>query len=836
MTESRGAPRLERRLADLEQRIELLVLDPASVRAPWTRLVRPLLRTIGWRPTTETKAVRELLALVDRVREGEHVEAEAEIERAIDELEGNVGSVERACVVNGRIGTAHAAWLRRLFEVVVRAVRALERGDPSLRRVVADTDPTRLLPPLEPKLAEAADAPRIEPAVVHPVGDATTEAALEPPDDARLVELQLAAVDHLLDAARDERAFLSRRRRLLEAARQVLLESAAAVPLDPQGLEARREAIAREIVRIDRFEAAGVAPDVALLHQARAALARGDRDRLYATLVALDGAASDAADDDQARRTQRAVRALRGAARFDDPAVDLASVERSGREAFGPAILERVTAGYAQARRNQAQEIAKVPPAYQHLAHGYFDGSCEAQTIRAALAVDGAFEVGGTLSPVRVIEVETRARAVSWPTPELRLLQARNIGDVAAAVIEDPRTILLDLATGRLLTRTFVHHERIERKRTRLIGEVRVYVLDGSTSMIGHRARMRDAILVAELSTILRRFESARRSTRVTLFYRYFDLELGPITRVDDPKTALDAVHDVVGSIRVGGTNIEDALVSSMQQIHEARAEDPDLARAQIVLVTDGQAPMNEQRVAAARAALGDLAVSVSVIALGEENPALRAMVARQRARGDRAFYHFIPDAALRSVVAGKIDRGGALHVPFDDAAGPELAHELKGQLEELLDELVDLDRKRDLEAIERAEAELRAAGELGVSLDGEAARREAITRDVRSVDRRFARWFPKLDVDPSALAGGEGGRDGDVDAAYVVLATVAEVVSVVGGTPLARRAEAIDVLERVLPDAGLSPARYQRVLAEHPAALAGALGAVHAAIAPVAS
>lgn len=798
------------RLSELEARIERVVLDPGAVRAPFTRLVRPILRSLGYRAKASTRALDALLALVARVSGGEEVDAHQEIERAIDELDDNVRSVERACVVNGRIGTAQGAWLRRLFEVVVRAIDALERGDPALRRMVASADATRLLPPLAVREAPAQEQAEVEDA---------------PPaiEDARLVELQLSAVDHLLDLARDERAFLARRRRLLEAARQVLLESAAAMPLDEAGVEARRSAIAREIVRVDRLEAAGLTADVALLHQARAALSRGEHGKLHAALTAIDLGAADAHDEAFVRRTGRALAAVRGGIDLEEDDVRAASILQSGVETFGQRVIERVNQGYVRGRRGFNVELAKIPPEYHSRAKRYLAEGNEADTISAALAVDGAFEVGGTLSPVRVLEVELRPRRVPWPTADLALMPAKTIEDIPGAVIEDPRTILLNLATGRLLTRHYVHHERIERVRTRMLSEVRVYVLDGSTSMIGDRARTRDAILVAELSTLLQRFESARRTARVSLFYRYFDLEPGPITRVDDGPSALAAIEDVVGTTRVGGTNIEEALLGSLQQISEAKAADPDLARAQIVLISDGAAPVHEERIAAARAELGDLAVSVSVIALGEENEALRAMVARQRASGERAFYHFVPDRALRDMTSGNIDRGGILHLPPSETLGADL----RAVLGELLDELVELEHKRDLESIERTEAELRTSGEFGVSLHGEGARREAMTRDVRAIERRYERWFPK----PGQ--GEEQGDRADADAVYVVLAAVAEIVSVVGGTALARRAEAIELLERLLPDASISPARYQRVLAAFPTTLGPALAAVHAAVTP---
>lgn len=802
------------RLSDLEARIERVVLDPASVRAPFVRLVRPILKTLGYRSKVETRALDALLSLVSRVVDGEEVDAGEAIERAIEELESNVLSVERACVVNGRIGTAQGAWLRRLFELTVRAIEALERGDPALRRMVAWSDRTCILPPLAvqaaPDQPEEGEEPK--PAI----------------DDARLVELQLSAVDHLLDFARDERAFLARRRRLLEAARQVLLESAAAMPLERGGVEARRSAIAREIVRIDRLEAAGLSANVGLLHQARSALDRGDRNKLWAALSALDGAAADAHDEDVVRRTGRALGAIRGGPLrlgFDDLEEHRHSIERSGAETFGARVVEHVQEGYRRGRRDFGLDLTKIPVQYQAKAKAYLAEGGETATIAAALAVDGAFEVGGTLSPIRVVEIETRPRSVEWPTPDLRLVPAKSVQDIPQAILGDPRAILLDLATGRLLTRKFVHQERIERVRTRMVSEVRVYVLDGSTSMIGDRARTRDALLVAELSTLLHRFESAQRTTRVTLFFRYFDLEPGPIVRVHDPATALAAIQDVVGTIRVGGTNIEAAVLASLQQISEAKGADPDLARAQIVLVTDGAAPVTEEKIAAARAALGDLAVGVSVIALGEENEALRAMVARQRAAGEQAFYHFVPDDALRDLAQGRIDRGLLLHPRSTEAIGTEL----RAELGELLEELVDLERVRDLEAVERTEAELRASGELLISLDGEGARREAMIRDVRAIERRYARWFPA----PSRDEVDEPEERADAEAVFVVLSAVAEIVSVVGGAPLARRAEAIEVLERLLPDAAISPSRYQRVLADFPTTIAPGLAGVHAAVTP---
>ena len=53
-------------LRELGCRIERLALSPDEIRAPWTRLVRPLLRTLGWQPAFE---VARLTLLLDALRE-----------------------------------------------------------------------------------------------------------------------------------------------------------------------------------------------------------------------------------------------------------------------------------------------------------------------------------------------------------------------------------------------------------------------------------------------------------------------------------------------------------------------------------------------------------------------------------------------------------------------------------------------------------------------------------------------------------------------------------------------------------------------------------------------
>ncbi|MDI1477994.1 hypothetical protein [Polyangium sp. y55x31] len=850
-------------LSPLGERIEQLTARPHDVRAPLVRIARPLLRALGYRPALRTARVTALLDAL-RAPGGKPVPEEL-LTGAVRELEDNVIALERTLVVHGRVPLAHAAWVRRLYEVTVRASRAArDQKNEAARRIAAALDPVRIAPPLAitprtPGETSEKDKPKKKAGKDEPAAPEASEEAdtfLDKPlsaEEERLVEVELLAIDHLLDAARGEKEFLSRKRRLLEAARKLLLDASAALPLGKEGVEVRRRHLAMEIARIDRLEAAGLSPHRGLLHQAKDALARGERQRLHAALVALDGVSLAAGDEALSVATSRARQKL-GEGEGEDPEVDkLRSLRQSSEEMFGSAAMAAIAEGYVTARKSQAKSPkgeSDEDKKYRMLALQWLAPENEAETHAALCAIDGTVDVGVPLAPVRVTEVETRVRLVRHPTPDLLLMPARDVLDIPHAVIEDPRTVLLALAEGRLLARRYVEQEVKKRTRTRLVGEARIYVLDGSSSMLedgkkGARARVRDAILLAELGMLVKRFAEGDRSTRLTLHYRYFTKKIGPIARVGNGKEAIAAMADVVGRVRKGGTDIENALLSSFEQIRAAKDEDPDLARAQIVLVTDGDAVVREDVIQAAREKVGDVPIAVSVVALGEENVALRALVARQRARGERAFYHFLDDDALVEICEGKLFTGPKIHVegpPDEKNLSVEArAARLRAELGGLVDELGALAEKRSVAAIEALAAEADASAEasraeaaLGVPADtaakgeGSKALREAIEKDRRALEGRFLRWFPApaAEGDENATA-----RSSDCEAVIVVLSTIAEVVADFGGSDLSRRAEAIDLLERLLPDAMLTPARWFAVMRDEASAVANAMRTVHAAV-----
>jgi hypothetical protein len=797
------------RLEALRERVDRVSVEPDAIHMPVTRFARSLLRFVGAFRVDESKteALRDLLDAIpkDAVAAEDLTKAvAAPLAAALDELEEDIARSEKAIVVHRALPSGHATWLARRLRALARVAGAMAADGGSAAALARGIRPIDVAPPLGVRPA-AAPAP-------SPADAEKADAA------SRLVALQIAAIDHVADAARSETAVLARRRRLFEAARRLLLDAASTLPLDAAGVDVRTRAIAEEIVAIDRVEAAGVDPRVGLVHQARNALADGDQRRLHAALVALEGAAVRAGDGGIASTAARALRPFwRKGGRHGDAALR-SSEEASADEAFGDSVTTAIKS-VAEASRKKAREVAlgksEGEKELARLLLEYLTPGAASDTTRVMLAADGMFDVGGTLSPVRIVEHETIARVVRHPTSSMVLVRATEPLDVMGAVIEDPRLVWLSLAAGGLLTRKFVAQETREHTRTGRQGEVRVYVLDGSGSMLrgdASRARMRDALLLCELSTLLRRVTEGGARTRVTLHYGFFNRELGGLHRVATADEAIAAIGDVVGNARRGGTDIQKALLASFDIVREARAADSDLARGQIVLVTDGESPVDEAVVEEARRAVGDVPVGLSVIALGEENTALRGLVARQRAAGERAFYHFIPDGTLSRLVEGEASSWlGSLHAP---KAAPSLgaATKARAAIEDALAELADLEQTRHQRAIGGNEPD---------ATEGDVARAENLRGERRALARRFARWFGD-GTEPSGAELLRPSEDAtDVDAIRMVLGTVAEVLSELGGKDDARLVDAIDLAERLVREARITPGRYEELVTTYAGAFA---------------
>jgi hypothetical protein len=800
-------------LDTLGQRIERLAIAPETISAPLTRFFRPALYRFRWAPKTETEAIERLLNHCLGTLLEEQEEPEQLLKRAVSELRDNIAQIERATIVSRRALLAHGAWLRRIYELLVRIDSESHLG--------FRVDPVGLLPPL------AYDSATL-------LGSAKSNASQD--DDApeagssRLLELRLDTIDHLMASAREEATFLGRRRRLLETARRMLLETSAALPLTESAVQQRLQSIARHITDTNRAEAAGVARDVALIHQARSAVSRNETDKLRHVLRLMRQASGESRQWAMCASLDTALETLNRMApdHGDALATSLA-------QTFGDDVSEAVAKGYVDARANGAETSGDdhFDNVMAEVVEEYLVPGKERDTLANALAVDGCFEVGGVLTPVRVTERHVRQVDVFHPTQDLKLQPATSPRDIPYSIIGDPRTLILDLAAHRLLTRRYQKIEHDVRSREVMQGEVRVYVLDGSSSMLGHRARMRDAIMVAELATLIKRLSDPDRHTRVVLYFRYFNRKLGLLHKVDSRGGALEAIRIVTGTPRIGGTDIEAALLSSIEQVQQAKEEDAELARAQIVMVTDGEAEVSEQRIKDAQAKLGDLPVGISIIALGEQNRALRELVSKQRQRGEGAFYHFLPDNYLLGMSAETLEDQSTLPRPAVLATSVPLEEQFAAAMQEL----DDLSRSQTSMAMRSLDShdreELLTPPTADLQGEGVRARLELAHRDHQALERRFRRWFPAVEEEIQSLAvpGEETLEADDIESLIVVLASIAEVVEAISSDVYSRKADSLDLLERLLPNARLSPARYSTILKLYPAALAPALSAFHGAI-----
>jgi hypothetical protein len=85
---------------------------------------------------------------------------------------------------------------------------------------------------------------------------------------------------------------------------------------------------------------------------------------------------------------------------------------------------------------------------------------------------DGCFELGRSVAPVRAIEEQRRMRVVSYPTQTMVLRPADSVSDIPGSLLGDPRLVLLDLASRRLLTRRYLDRPLPRRGRTLAFAKV----------------------------------------------------------------------------------------------------------------------------------------------------------------------------------------------------------------------------------------------------------------------------------------------------------------------------------------------------------------------------
>jgi hypothetical protein len=310
----------------------------------------------------------------------------------------------------------------------------------------------------------------------------------------------------------------------------------------------------------------------------------------------------------------------------------------------------------------------------------------ERKALELATGCARYFDVEDALSE-EIVEAETRVtrpvqRRVPYPTQLMTYEPTNSLDQLNHFVLDRPGALVLDLASGRQMVRAYLDEEPPRKPKRAQKTAVRVYVADASGSMHGARSRFRDAILISELNAI--RVKAKSGLPFDPLYFSFFNDTPTDLVRVDTGDEANRQIEKLFrNSPAEGQTDISLALVSAFDSIGKARGEDPYLARATVVLVTDGEDGVDLELIRKTRRPYEGLEIALSFISLGEENPDLRSLVIEQRDAGGRAFYHHVSDAEIQ-LARTDFDSAWRTLLPADVPVTTDVLERLAPHLEAL--------------------------------------------------------------------------------------------------------------------------------------------------------
>ncbi|NTX14776.1 VWA domain-containing protein [Myxococcus sp. CA056] len=735
---------LSRRLTDLRRRLDMFrqPAPPVGGMRRWT---------FGRKVTGPGDLALPVLAVLDRELDkvGIHTSADAQLLRELGARRGLAGALSQG--LQARAGQA----LQELEACVERVERAWRAG----------VMPPGTLTVLDRAFVQLARAVKVADLFARPptedVDDDEGFIAFERPASPRRQRApsssRMAVAEYFALRARENVVDVVQKRRDLDLAHEMLLRLGADHDRE-RGLPLRREvAEARERTRA----VPAVRSLEELLRHVRHA-ARHDPQAAYRSLRGLYERAVEAGDLELAAAARAALEPL-----LPSRSQLTALVERAERDALAH--------WFGESPPEEKPEVA-TPRPDELLADLAFSLRPEQlATFELAAGCARYFDVEDALSE-EIVLAETQVarpvpRRVPYPTQTMTFEVTGGLHEVNNFVLTDPRMLLRDLAANRQLVRAYLEEAPPPQSKKVKRTAVRVYVCDASGSMHGARARFRDALIIAELNNL--RVKARRGETFDPLYFSFFNDVPTELARVD---TAAEATRQIERLFRdspaEGQTDISLALMSAFDSIRAAQGRDPYLARATVVLVTDGEDRVDLELIRRTRAPMGSLDIALSFISLGEENPDLRSLVREQRASGIRAFYHHLSDEEIQWART-EFDTPWRTLLPRDVPATPDSLEQLAPHLE----------------ALERV-----AGGRS--------------TSATVAVEASFEALFPESPPRP------EGGQVPGSDVVGRVVDILGALVEAASLAPADKRAtESVVLLQHLLAVYGLTPARYLAAL-----------------------
>ncbi len=575
------------------------IVDDGRASAPDLSALRALDRELS-RAGVMTRADARLLASLSKTKRRVGALAaglEQQAACAGDEFEKALVHVERLA----RRGQLRASVLRALEADFVRLLRIAK-----VAQVFAGA-------------VDAADA--------GPRPARTPGRSGPPPEDARV-----AAASFFQNRAVLNEHDVLRKRRDLELAYELLLR---VPPGDDRDLvRTLRTDVAAAKARVNDAPVVRSIPD--LVRHVRQVASHAP-DAAYEALRSLHERAAESGDEALADVTLQAA----------------TSLLPSG-EALAAAVDQRSLVYAAQLSSGRATPVAASPgAALSELLLGLDPDSREMRSLEIAAHSHHFFDVEDALAePLEEISTTAeiaRWRRVSYPTQHMVLDTTGSLDELPNFIVQHPKLLLYNLAASQQPVRGYVEREQRPSKKAVRKSAVRALVLDASGSMFGERASFRDSILIAELQAIRARAAAGQRFD--PLYFAYFSDRAARLTRVDTAQSAREHMERLLrGGPAHGQTDITRAALAAFESIRDARGVDPYLARATVILVTDGEDSVDVAAIEREQRPIAGMEISISFISLGDVNVDLKRLVATQQAAGIRAFYQHLSDEEISQI------------------------------------------------------------------------------------------------------------------------------------------------------------------------------------------